>query len=294
MLLKPWHFLFPFHSERLIKLSPVPRQYAPLYLPARLPPTRRPGRRFPSSCGGAGAGAGAVPQGRCRRSPGAGGPRGASAPPPLRRPHPRPPLPAQPGISTDRGLLQSDPRVSPVVHARAGSSPRGISREGHRPPARPLREAPAAAARPRTDAPAACGGEPAPRPPRSCKLKVNPAAPRSPPGGRSPLPGPAAAPPPRSRRRPRAGRAGGAAHLPQPAAPPGAKPRRRPRHLHGDIRSTAGALSGAGARRRPACCGGLGGGWELWLRPSRGPGTDHRRHPPAASRLRPRRGSARV
>lgn len=35
MLLKPWHFLFPFHSESLIKLSPVPGQPS-------LPACRRP------------------------------------------------------------------------------------------------------------------------------------------------------------------------------------------------------------------------------------------------------------
>lgn len=58
-------------------------------------------------------------------------------------------------------------------------------------------------------------------------------------------------------------------HLPQPAAPPGAQLGRR---LHGDIRSTAGALSGA-----PACCGGLG-----WAAAgSCVPGPRHRPPPPS-------------
>lgn len=233
MLPKPWHFLFPFNSERFIKLSAVPRHCTPLYLPvADL--LARPALPFAPQRGRGRAGAGAG--GRCGRY------RGAGFSPRQPPPKPRPPLPAQPGVFSRTEDLRSATRGSAPWPTRGPALPREEFRVK--------------------------GIDRAPRPPPSCKMKVNPAAPRSPPRGRSrPEPGRS----PALADGQRAGRAGGATYLGQPAAPPGAEPRRRPRHLHGDIRSTAGTLSGAGARRRPACCGALRGGRELCLRRSRGP-----------------------
>lgn len=125
MLPKPWHFLFPFNSERFIKLSAVPRQCTPLYLPvADL--LARPALPFVPQRG-RGRGRGRAPR-ALQPVPGSGllsspaSPEAAAAAARAAR-----------CVFTDRGPLQRDPRVSSVVHARTGSSPRGISREGHRP-----------------------------------------------------------------------------------------------------------------------------------------------------------------
>lgn len=269
MLLKPWHFLFPFHSESLIKIKPVPGQPS-------LPACRRPAgpARAPRSPA---AGPRPCPEGAAvlpRHWVGTGSPplptaspEAAAAAARAARCFPRPRiLQRDPRLSSQPMHGPASPgwefRVEDIKSAplEAASQQRARGVEGETP-------APQAAAELRTESKP--GG---PAPSLSARSALGAVAPLSPTA---------------------AGWASGATHLPQPAAPPGAKLRRRPRHLHGDIRSTAGALSGAGARRRPACCGGLGGGWELWPRRSRGPGID-RRLTPAASRLRPRRGSARV
>lgn len=167
-----------------------------------MPPTRWSGPRSSFSCGGAGT----VPRRRCRPTQGAGGHRLASAP---RRPHPkpRPPLPAQSGVSPDRGFLQGDPRLGSALHARTGFSLLGISREEHRERipggCRPLAS--------HQRARGVEGGHPHPNPPRSCELKVNPAALRSRLSSRSAL-GAAAPLPPTA-----AGRAGQRSHSPTAA-----------------------------------------------------------------------------
>lgn len=230
---------------------------------------------LPCALSRGGAGAAAVPQGRCCQSRGADRPWVAFA---VRQPLPEQPLPAQPGCS-------HGPRASPVRAAGPRRSPRTDWLLPARNSALRTRTARLGRPRrlPRTSAPAAGGGT---RSPTTTELRTEskPGGPRCLPRGHA-LPGPCLGPASRSRQRQQAGRAGEATYRPQPAAPPWAQPRRSPRHLHGDIRSTAGTAAGMvrSARRLRA----------LAVPGSRGPGIDGSL-PPAASRLRPRPGSARV